>query len=155
MTRTMIRTLAMTIAAGALVTAKAYIAEPGDLAVSIPFQFQAGQKAMPAGEYIVRFDANQAALRICEDGVYCTTVQGIAFDLVGAGLAAHVVFENSDGQMRLSRVAAASGRGVEIRNSELAELGGRPMAAWTLVTVPAQEICIHRHGGSALPAAWH
>jgi hypothetical protein len=155
MTRTMIRSFAMAIAAGAVITAKAYIAEPGDLTVSIPFQFEAGQKTMPAGDYTVRFDTDQTTLRICEDGMYCTAIQGVAFDLVDAGHAAQVVFENSDGQMRLSRVSASSGRGVEVRNSELAELGSLAVAPWTLVTVPAREICIHRHEGSTLSPAWH
>lgn len=155
MTRTMIRTFAMLIAAGAAITAQAYIAEPGDLTVSIPFPFEAGQKQMPAGDYIVRFDANQPALRICEDGVYCTVVAGIAYDLVGSGQVAQVVFENSDGKMRLSRVDAPSGRGLEVRNSELAKLGVHSVAPWTVVIVPAREICIHRHLGSTLQAAWH
>lgn len=153
MTRTMIRTLAMTIAAGAVISANAYIAETGDLAVNIPFQFEAGGKPMPAGEYIVRFDADQTTLRICEDGTYCTAVQGVAFDLAGAGHA--VVFEDADGHLRLSQVSASSGKGVEVHNSELAELGSRPVAPWTLVTVPAREICIHRHVGTALSPAWH
>lgn len=155
MTRTMIRAFALTIAAGAVMTAKAYIAEPGDLNVSIPFPFQAGQTAMPAGEYVVRLEADQATLRICEDGVYCATVRGNAFELAGAGIAAQVAFENSGGQMRLSRVSAASGKGVEIRNSELAELGARLLSPWTIVTVPAREICIHPHEGSTLSPAWH
>jgi len=155
MTRTMIQTFAMTIAAGAVISANAYIAETGDLAVNIPFQFEAGGKPMPAGEYIVRFDADQTTLRICEDGIYCTAVQGVAFDLAGAGHAAKVVFEEADGHLRLSRVSASSGRGVEVRNSELAELGSLAVAPWTLVTVPAREICIHRHEGSTLSPAWH
>ena len=145
----------MTIAAGAVISAKAYIAETGDLAVNIPFQFEAGQKSMPAGEYIVRFDADQTTLRICEDGIYCTAVPGVAFDLAGAGHAAKVVFEEADGQLRLSRVSDSSGRGVEVRNSELAELGPLAVAPWTLVTVPAREICIHRHESSMLSPAWH
>ena len=155
MTRTMIRTFAMAIAAGAVISANAYIAEPGDLAVNIPFQFEAGGKRMPAGEYIVRFDADQTALRICENGIYCTAVQGVAFDLSGTAHATQAVFEESDGHFRLSRVSAASGRGVEVRNSELAELGSLAVAPWTLVTVPAREICIHRHEGSSLSPAWH
>ena len=64
MTRTMIRTFAMTLAAGAVISANAYIPETGDLVVNIPFQFEAGGKPMPAGEYIVRFDADQTSLRI-------------------------------------------------------------------------------------------
>jgi len=68
MTRTLIRLFAMTIAAGAVISAKAYIAEPGDLVANIPFQFEAGQKTLPAGDYIVRLDAHQTGLRICEGG---------------------------------------------------------------------------------------
>jgi hypothetical protein len=145
----------MAIAAGAVISAKAYIAEPGNLVVSIPFQFEAGQKTMPAGDYVVRFDTDQTTLRVCEDGMYCTAIQGVAFDLVDAGHAAQVVFENSGGQMRLSRVSASSGRGVEVHNSELAELGSRAATPWTIVTVPAREICIHRHVGTTLSPAWH
>lgn len=155
MTRTTIRAFAITLAAGAAISASAYTGQTGDLAVNIPFQFEAGQKSMPAGEYIVRLDADQTTLQICEDGVYCTAVQGVAFDLAGAGHAAQVVFEDADGHLRLSRVSASSGRGIEIRNSELAELGSLRVAPWTLVTVPAREICIHRHEGSALSPAWH
>jgi hypothetical protein len=155
MIRTMIRTFAIALAAGAVISAKAYIAEPGDLVVSIPFHFEAGQKTMPAGDYVVRFDTDQTTLRVCEDGMYCTAIQGVAFDLIDAGHAAQVVFENSGGQMRLSRVSASSGRGVEVRNSELAELGSRAATPWTIVTVPAREICIHRHVGTTLSPAWH
>jgi len=74
---------------------------------------------------------------------------------VGAGHEAQIVFENSAGRLRLSRVEASSGSGVEVRNSELAELGARAWIPWTVVSLPVREICIHRHEGSTLPAAWH
>jgi len=155
MTRTVIQSFVVAIAAGAVMSVKAYIAEPGDLTVDIPFAFEAGEKAMPAGEYIVRFEANQTVVRICEDGVYCTDVEGVAFDLAGTGHASRVVFEDSEGHLRLSRVEAPNGNGVEVRNSELAKLGGGLVAPWTIVAVPAREICIHPQEGSTFPAAWH
>ena len=58
-----------------LARAGIYPPNSGDITVAVPFDFVVGSQTLRAGEYIVRNETEEGTLQICEDGIYCVTVQ--------------------------------------------------------------------------------
>jgi len=75
MTNTILKAMAILAVTGSLTFGQLYPPRQGDLAVSIPFAFEADGKQMQAGEYIVRAEAERGVLHVCEDGIYCASVE--------------------------------------------------------------------------------
>lgn len=110
----------------------------GDLAVSIPFEFVAGGRTLPAGEYYVRrsFDGAQAVLRLTDKNnsvsVYLTTHSAQTSNIQSES---KLVF-NKYGQQRFLAQVWSAGRstGHELNKSkrerglqqEIARLRGKP-----------------------------
>ena len=52
--------------------------QPGDFKVTAPFDFVVEKQALPPGNYIVHLEKASNKLQICEDSVFCETVETTA-----------------------------------------------------------------------------
>ena len=146
MTNTIIKAIAILVVTGSLSFGSLYPPLEGDLAVSIPFAFQVNGKMMRAGEYIVRADPERGVLHVCEDGVYCASVEVTRLELDKANSDMQLVFTNHDGQYYLSLVRCDQGECYEIPLPHNVGRDGR------VERVKARKLVIHQFPG--LPTAW-
>ncbi len=114
MTNTIIKAIAILAVTASLSFGGLYPPQQGDLAVSIPFAFQIDGKTMQAGEYIVRTDTERGVLHVCEDGVYCTSVEVTNLELDSEDGELQLVFTKHDGRYYLSLVRCEMGDCVEL-----------------------------------------
>ena len=136
-----------------LAVAQVFPPTPGDLKVTIPFEFSTGNKTMPAGKYIVHKTEAAGVLQICEDGINCAT---IATTDVGPGetsVQPQLVFHRYEDENFLCQVWLSSENGRRVlasrQESETTRSGAKPEIA----SLDAQLLCIHFING--LPLSWH
>ena len=98
----------------ALAVAQTFPSGSGDLVVSIPFEFTAADKVMPAGEYIIHKDSDWALLHICEDGVDCAVGQVRDEKGCKADAGPELVFHNQGGRFSLSVVRLKRAEGYRL-----------------------------------------
>ncbi len=137
--------MAITMASLFIATAVAQIYPPrqGDLAASIPFEFGAAGKSMPAGEYIIRNDSDTGKLLICEDGVYCADVQVLVAPRAESGSLMRLVFQKSGGRLHLKAVEGLDGDSVRLPDCRSIQDGQQ----CETVAVPARVLTITRIPG--------
>ena len=131
----LLRLVLVGAALAASAAAQMYPPQEGDLAARIPFAFTIGDAEVPAGEYLLRVNADRSVL-LCEDGVYCNVVRGVP---VGRKVDAPalVFVETADGP-------------------RFAGLGAETLAPCDgLRTVASRKLHIDRLGGEQLAMAWH
>ena len=135
-----------------LAVAQVFPPTPGDLKVSIPFKFRAGDKTMPPGNYIVHKTDAADVLQICEDGIHCATVATTDMGPRETSRQPRLVFrqygdENFLCQVRLSSEIrrCVAGSRLELETSKS---GTEPKFA----SLDAQLLCIHFENG--MPTSW-
>jgi len=131
----LVRLVLVGAAFAASAAAQMFPPQDGDLAARIPFAFTLGETEVPAGEYLLRVNADGSVL-LCEDGVYCNVVRDVP---VGrkAETSALVFAETADGP-------------------RFAGLGTEAVAPCDgLRTVASRKLHIDRFGGEQLAMAWH
>ena len=148
-----VRVASLSVLFTVLGVAGIYPPNPGDMTVSIPFDFVAGGQSLRAGEYIVRNEADKGTLQICEDGIYCVTVQTQA---VGAAQEAsaqmQLVFQQYGDQRLLARIWSPRHGGIQLTGTPHAN----QVASAGLVRetcVKARELCFHTNKG--FTPTWH
>ena len=146
MTNTIIKAIAILVVTGSLSFGELYPPQQGDLVVSIPFCFQVNGETMQAGEYIVRVDTERGVLHVCEDGVYCTSVEVTSLELDKANSEMQLVFTNHDGQYYLSLVRCEQSERYELPLRHSVDTGDQ------IERVKARKLVIHQFPG--LPTAW-
>ena len=124
----------------------------GDLAATIPFDFVVGSQTLEAGEYIVRSEPDTGTLQICEDGVYCVTVQTRAVAAVETFSAQpQLVFHQVGDRRLLTRISSP-----QYGTMRLPGTMAEKAAVGTLVreiSVSAQELSLFTHPG--LAPSWY
>lgn len=128
-----------------------YPAAPGDITVSVPFEFIAGGKALPAGEYILRKSA-AGALQVCEEGIYCVTVQASVAPTAEAPAEPQLIFQEYSGRFVLTQVWSPRYGALQIsgHNDNQLLADARPANE---TCIHARELCLHLNQG--LAPAWH
>ena len=139
MTRILIQCMiAAALAAGSGSTA-IFPPRSGDLAASVPFNFMAGDKTMQAGDYVIRTHRN-GVVEICEDGVYCATVEGTPAAPDHDDAQPSLAFRHA-GDQRVFVGVVRQGQSTDGVDTESVD------------AVTARKLCIHRDTG--LPMSWH
>ncbi len=129
-------------------------AQEGDLSSDVRFSFAVNGKTMQAGGYIIRADSTSGRLDICEDGVYCQTVQA-AFVRPGKEVQARIVFRQDGASFQLSHIITPDGTRYELPAEPEPMILPSGDDAEEFTKVEAKPLCIHNHGGSGLAKAWH
>jgi len=140
----------MAASAATLAIAGTHAPANGSVTVSIGFDFVAGDRTMPAGDYVIQ-PQGADRLRICEDGIRCATVATESLNLPGLMTGATLVFQRADGQYTLVQVWTSARSGHRVT-------GGAPESEYNwksaeFVEVKAKSLCVHRIAG--LPTGWH
>ncbi len=148
-----VRVASLSVLFTILATAGIYPPNPGDMTVSIPFDFVVGGQSLRAGEYILRSEADKGTLQICEDGIYCVTVQTQA---VGAAEEApaqtQLVFQQYGGQRLLARIWSPRHGGIQLPGTPHAnQVASVDLVRQTCVN--ARELCFHTNKG--FTPTWH
>ena len=136
-----------------LAVAQVFPPTPGDLKVTIPFEFCTGNKTMPAGNYIVHKNEAAGVLQICEDGINCATV---ATTDVGPGETStqpQLVFYQYGDENFLCQVWLNSKNGRRVHESHLESETIKSGVEPEITSLDAQLLCIHFIDG--LPPSWH
>jgi len=145
-----VRVASLSVLFTVLGLASVYPPNPGDMTVSIPFDFVVGSQSLRAGEYIVRSEADQGTLQICEDGIYCVTVQT---QVVRAEEQApgqpQLVFHQYGDQHLLARIWSPRHGGIQLPNANQVASAG--VVRETCVN--ARELCFHTSKG--FTPTWH
>ena len=129
-------------------------AEEGDLSSDVRFSFSVNGKTLPAGGYIIRANPENGQLDICEDGVYCETVQA-QFVRPGKEAQARIVFRQDGSSFQLSHIIGADGTRFELPAETEPMILPSGDDAEEFTNVAAKPLCIHNHSGSGLAKAWH
>ena len=153
MIKQMVRISTLSVLFTMLATAGIYPPNSGDITVAVPFDFVVGSQTLRAGEYIVRNEAEKGILQICEDGVYCVTVQTQAVQAEEeTPVQPQLVFRQYGDQHMLAQIWSPRHRGIQLAEAPHAN----QVASGGLVRetgVNARELCIHTNKGFA--PAWH
>jgi hypothetical protein len=138
-----------------LAVAQVYPPTPGDLKVTIPFDFIVGSQVLSAGNYIVHKDGAPDALQICEEGVTCTTAVTRPLQTPEIVTQPGLVFRRYRDQYFLCQVRSTSDSGRQLPPSclELESEGSKGGQPGETVDVNAQFLCVHLIKG--LPTSWH
>ena len=133
-----------------LATAGIYPPNSGDITVAVPFDFVVGSETLRAGEYIIRNEAEKGTLQICEDGVYCVTVQT---QVVGAEEEApgqpQLVFHQYGDQHLLAQIWSPRHGGIQLPDAN--QVASASLVRETCVN--ACELCFHTSKG--FTPTWH
>ena len=153
MIKQMVRISTVSALFAVLATAGIYPPSSGDITVAVPFDFVVGTQTLRAGEYIVRNEAQNGTVQICEDGVYCVTVQTQG---VQAGEEApaqpQLVFRQHGNRQLLAQIWSPRHGVVQLAKAAHAN----QVASVGLVReicVNARELCIHTSKG--ITPTWH
>jgi hypothetical protein len=126
--------------------AQLYPPRSGDLAASIPFDFEANGKSMKAGEYIVRADSESGVVSICQDGVYCASIEASRLGRDDRKDRLQLVFTKHGGKYYLSFVICEQGECFELPMLQSQGADDR------FERVKARKLVIHQFKG--LPMSW-
>ena len=125
---------------------------PGDLTVSVPFDFVVGNQTLRAGEYIVHQDGPGTELEICEDGVYCVTVQAAVANIEEAPAQPQLIFQQHGDRYVLTSVWSSKHGGATLAASH-AESPKAAAGRMPETCLQARELCFHLNKG--LASSWH
>ena len=151
----LIQVSTMLILFARLAVAQVYPPTPGDLKVTIPFDFVVGSQTLSAGNYIVHKGGAPNALQICEEGLTCTTAVTRPLQTPEIATQPGLVFRRDGDQYYLCQVRSTSDTGRQLPPSCLeleSELSNRGQPG-ERVYVNAQYVCVHLVKG--LPPSWH
>ena len=149
MKKQILRAAVMAVAATGLSLAEMHVPSKGAVSATIPFEFTVGDRTLPAGDYIIEPDGEK--LRICEDGIRCTTVESAAIEIQGLTRGATLVFKRiaCEWTMVQAWMGDRGGHRVVRGENEL-EVGWKSSE---FSEVKAKSLCVHRIAG--LPPSWH
>ncbi len=148
-----VRVASLSVLFTVLGVAGIYPPNPGDMTVTIPFDFVVGSQSLRAGEYIVRSEADQGTLQICEDGIYCVTVRTQAIRAAEEAPAQpQLVFRQYGDQHLLARIWSPRHGGIQLPDAPHAnQVASAGLVRETCVN--ARELCFHTNKG--FTPTWH
>ena len=148
---------------GRLAAAQVYPPTPGDLKVTVPFEFVVSGQTMPAGNYIIHQTGKPDVIEVCEDGVYCATVTLAPVtpengETSQAPAERRLVIRQKGDQRFLSQIwlTPQSGRRpsmAPLRPTDADPSAEREIEADIEVEIEAHLLCIHFAGG--ITTSWH
>ena len=152
---------------GRLAAAQVYPPTPGDLKVTVPFEFAVSgrTKTMPAGNYIIHQTKKPDVIEFCEDGAYCATVSLAPVTLENgktsqAPAERRLVFRQKGDQRFLSQIWLTPQSGRRPSTAPLQPTGADRSAEVEMeveieveIEVEAHLLCIHFAG--RFPTSWH
>ncbi len=152
LTNRILRTSAITALFAMSAVAGIYPPTPGDLTVSVPFDFVVGNQTLRAGEYILHQDGPGTELEICEDGVYCVTVQAAVAIVEEAPAQPQLIFQQHGDRYVLTSVWSSKHGGATLAASH-AESPKAEAGRMRETCLQARELCFHLNKG--LASSWH
>ena len=133
------RNLVFLVVAAMIQTAPALIAQQQDFDATVPFQFSAGNRTLPAGEY--RISRRNAFLQIENRNDHSAAIILTSSGEPSSDSQVHLVFDEVDEQHFLRSVVAPASLGsIELAVSSAekkAQKGQRHLSATNSVAVPA------------------
>ena len=151
---TLIRTCLVFVFCNTLSFAALIPAQEGDLSSDVGFSFVLNGKTLPAGGYIIRAHRAKGRVEICEDGVYCETVQA-EFVRPGKEVQSRIVFRHDGARYELSYIIAADGTRYQLPTEPEPLILPSGDDSEEFTKVEARPLCIHQHGPNGLAMAWH
>jgi len=145
----------MLILLAKLATAQVYPVTPGDLKVTIPFDFIVGSQTLSAGNYIVHKGGAPDTLQICEEGLTCTTAVTRSLQTPEIPTQPGLVFTRYGDKHFLCQISSTSDSGRQLPPSclELESEVSKSGQPGERVGVNAQFLCVHLVKG--LLSSWH
>jgi hypothetical protein len=148
--RNQIRVAVMMAVAAGSALAEMHLPARGDLAVTIPFEFNVGRQTMPAGDYTL-LNEGGGRLRLCEDGIRCVTVETSRVDLPGLMKNPTVLFRKAGNGWTLAEIWTTARSGHRLAVGETAEFDCKDTPEYS--EIKARTLCVHRASGAA--RSWH
>jgi hypothetical protein len=149
MRKQILKATVLALATAGMSLAEVHVPSKGASWATIPFEFTVGERTLRAGDYVIEPDGDK--LRICEDGIRCTTVEAARIELEGLTRGATLVFERSGREWTLVQAWTGPQAGYRVMR------GGPDFdATWKtseFFEVEAKTLCVHRIAG--LPPSWH